>query len=227
MSKNEPKKEELKGVAGVEVAISRSEAFIEKYLKQILIAVGVVVALVILALAVRNFYLEPREARAQNEMHRAELYFAHGAFQQALDGDAFGTIGFRAIANDFRRTKAGNLANAYAGISYFHLGDYQNAIKFLSKFRGRDTYLATAVIGLIGDSHVQLGDTPRAIRYFEQAANKNNEVLSPVYLKKAGLAHESLGQYDRALRSFERIRDSFPMSQEAADIEKYIARVSR
>ena len=227
MSKNEPKKDELTGVAGVEHAFSTSEAFIEKYLKQILIAVGAVVVLVILALAVRNFYIQPREVRAEREMHSAQMHFANGNFQQALDGDAFGTIGFRAIASEFRRTKSGNLAAAYAGISYFHLGEYQNAINFLSRFRGRDSHLGIAVIGLIGDSHVQLGDTQRAIRYFEQAANANNDVLSPIYLKKAGLAHESLGQMDRALRNFERIRDSFPMSQEAADIEKYIARVSR
>ena len=224
MSKKEPKKEEL---TGAEHALSTSEAFIEKYQKQILIAVCAVVAIVLLVLAVNHFVIQPREARAESEMHRAQAHFANGAFQQALDGDGFETIGFRAIATEFRRTSSGNLASAYAGISYFRLGEYENAIHFLSRFRGRDSYLAVAVTGMIGDSYVQLGETQRAIRFFEKAGAMNNAVLSPIYLKKAGLAHESLGQYDRAIRNFQAIKNSFPMSLEAEDIERYIARVTR
>ena len=224
MSKNVKKKDEF---ANVEQVLSTSEAFIEKYQKQILIAVCAIVAIVLLALAVRNFYIKPREVAAENEMYRAQVHFANGAFEQALNGDNFETIGFRAIAASYRMTSSGNLATAYAGISYFRLGDYQNAIKFLSKFRGRDAYLATSVIGLIGDSYVQLGEIQKAIGFFEKAAGAKNTVLSPIYLKKAGLAYESLGQMDKAARSFQAIKDLYPTSQEAADIEKYIARVTR
>jgi tetratricopeptide (TPR) repeat protein len=224
MSKNLKKKDEF---ASVEQALSTSEAFIEKYQKQILIAVCAIVAIVLLALAARNFYFKPREVAAENEMYRAQVHFANGAFEQALNGDNFETIGFRAIATGFRMTSSGNLANAYAGISYYRLGDYENAIKFLSKFRGKDSYFSASVVGLIGDSYVQLGETQKAIGFFEKAANMKNDVMSPIYLKKAGLAYESLGQLDRAARSFQAIKDSYPRSQEAVDIEKYIARVTR
>ena len=223
MSKNANKNVDL---ANVEQAFSKSEAFIEQHLSKILTGVGAIVAVVIIVLAVNNFVIQPREARAESEMFRAQVHFANGNFEQALNGD-FATLGFREIATSYRMTASGNLANAYAGISYFHLGEYENAIEFLSRFRGRGSYLAVAVTGMIGDSYVQLGETQRAIRFFEQAGDMNNAVLSPIYLKKAGLAHESLGQYGRAMRNFERIRDSFPMSQEAVDIEKYIARVTR
>jgi len=223
MSRNVKKKDEF---ATVEQALSTSEAFIEKNQKQILIAVGVVIAMVLLVLAVRNFYIKPRETAAENEMYRAQMFFANGNFERALNGDDFTTIGFRAIATDFRMTRSGNLAAAYAGISYFRLGDFHNAIKFLSRFNGKDSYLTASVIGLIGDSYVELGEVAKAIGYFERAANMKNDVMSPIFLKKAGLAHESLGNLTRAARAFQEIKDSYPNSQEAADIDKYIARVS-
>ena len=224
MSKKVNKKDEF---ANVEQAFSASEAFIEKYKKQLLIGVGAIVAIVIIVLAVNNFVIQPREARAEGEMFRAQVHFANGNFEQALNGDNFGTIGFREIARTYRMTPSGNLANAYAGISYFHLGEYENAIEFLSRFRRRDSYFSVAVVGLIGDSYVQLGEIQRAITFFEKAAGMRNAVMSPIYLKKAGLAHESLGQFDRAARNFQAIKDLYPMSQEAANIEKYIARVTR
>ena len=223
MARNVKKKEEF---ATVEQALSTSEAFIEKYQRQILISVGIVIAMVLIILSVRNFYLQPRAIAAENEMHTAQMFFANGNFERALNGDDFTTIGFRAIASDFRMTPSGNLAAAYAGICYFRLGDFHNAIKFLSRFNGRDSYLAASVIGLIGDSYVELGEVSRAIGYFERAANMGNDIMSPIFLKKAGLAHESLGNLTRAARSFQKIKDSFPNSQEASDIDKYIARVS-
>lgn len=224
MSRNVKKKDEF---ATVEQALGTSEAFIEKNQRQILIAVGVVVALVLLVLAVRNFYIQPRELAAENEMSRAQMYFANGNFERALNGDDFTTIGFRAIATDFRMTRSGNLAAAYAGISYFRLGDFHNAIKFLSRFNGKDSYLTASVIGLIGDSYVELGEVTKAIGYFERAANMKNDVMSPIFLKKAGLAHESLGNLTRAAASFQKVKDLYPNSQEAADIDKYIARVTQ
>lgn len=224
MSRNVKKKEEF---ATVEQALSTSEAFIEKNQRQILIGVGIIIAMVLIILSVRNFYLQPRAIAAENEMPAAQMYFANGNFERALNGDEFTTIGFRAIATDFRMTRSGNLAAAYAGISYFRLGDFNNAIKFLSRFNGRDSYLTASVIGLIGDSYVELGEVARAIGYFERAANMKNDVMSPIFLKKAGLAHESLGNLTRAAASFQRIKDLYPDSQEAADIDKYIARVTQ
>ena len=66
MSKKvEKKQDELENVEHV---LTTSEAFIEKYQKQIFIGVGAIVLVVLVALSVRNFYLEPREVAAQNEM---------------------------------------------------------------------------------------------------------------------------------------------------------------
>lgn len=224
MSKQEKhKKDEF---ATVEQALTTSEAFIEKYQKQILIGVGILVALVLIVLSIRNFYIKPRELDAENEMYKAQTYFAGESFEEALNGDGNECIGFKEIASDYGMTSSGNLATAYAGICYYKMGDFHNAIKYLSQFDGKDTYLTASVVGLIGDAYAELGETSKAIGYFEKAGGLKNNVLSPIYLKKAGLAYEAAEQPNKAAKCYKEIKDTYSTSQEASDIDKYIARVN-
>lgn len=219
------KKEKTDELVNVEHALTASEAFIEKHQKQILFAVAVVVLLVLAVIAFRNFYIQPREIEAENEMGKAQSMFAVDSFRVALEGDGNNIIGFKEIVSEYGITNSGNLAAAYSGICYYKLGQYENAIKFLSQYDGEDNYFSIAVIGLIGDSYVELGETSKALNYFEKAADKKNDVLSPIYLKKAGEVYESLKKPEKALKAYTEIKDNYPKSNESADIDKYIARV--
>jgi tetratricopeptide (TPR) repeat protein len=224
MSKQEQNKpEELEQV---EQVLSKSEAFIEKYQKQLLLAVAIVVLSVLSVLAFKNFYIDSRETQAQNEMAKAQALFAVDSFKVALDGKG-DVVGFKEIASEYSITSSGNLAEAYAGICYYKLGQYDNAIKYLSQFDGEDNYFTTSIIGLIGDAYVEMGKNKDAVDYFVKAADKENEVLSAVFLKKAGKVYEALGKPDKALEVYTQIKDNYPKSSEASDIEKYIARVQK
>ena len=225
MSKKEDKKHDE--LVNVEHALTSTEAFIEKYQKQIIYGVGAIVLIVLVALSFRNFYLEPREVAAENEMYKSQAYFAKDSFKIALDGNGAESLGFKDIVSEYGITASGKLAAAYAGICYYKLGQYENAIKYLSQFDGKDSYFAASVIGLTGDCYVELGETSKAISYFDKAADKKNDVMSPVYFKKAGLVYESLNQPEKAEKEYTKIKDSYPKSTEAADIDKYIARVQK
>ncbi len=211
----------------VQEALTTSEAFIEKYQKQLLIGISAVVLLVLIVLSIRNFYLKPREITAENEMYKAQTYFATDSFNLALNGDDVDCIGFKEITSEYSMTPSGNLASAYAGICYYKMKDYQNAIKYLSQFDGEDSYLTTAVVGLIGDCYAELGNKSKAADYFEKAGNLANNVVSPIYLKKAGLIYEGNNQPDKAQKCYNKIKEAYPRSQEASDIDKYIARVTK
>jgi tetratricopeptide (TPR) repeat protein len=225
MAKIEEKKHDE--LANVEHALTSTEAFIEKYQKQILTGVGIIILVVLLIMSVKNFYLDKREIIAQNEISKAQAAFATDSFRVALEGKGVESLGFKEIASTYSLTASGKLASAYAGICYFKLGQYENAIKYLSKFGGEDNYLSVSVTGLIGDSYVNLGETSKAISYFEKAANKDNAVLSPVYLKKSGLIYESLNESEKAEKAYTKIKEKYPKSSEASDIDKYIARVQK
>ena len=223
------KKEEIKHkeLENVEHVLTASEAFIEKYQKQIIFGVGAVVLIVLAVLSFKNFYLEPREIAAQNEMYKSQAVFATDSFRVALEGDGVESIGFKEIASEYSITSSGNLASAYAGICYYKLGQYENAIKYLTQFDGKDSYFTTSVTGLTGDCYVELNETTKAVDYFEKAAKQENMVLSPVYLKKAALVYESLKQPEKAEKNYTIIKEKYPKSPEAADIDKYIARVQK
>lgn len=225
MSKKENKKRDE--FESVEHALTTSEAFIEKYQKQIMIGVGVVVVAVLAILAVRNFYIAPRETAAEKEIYKAQNYFATGMYEIALNGDGVDVLGFKEIVSDYGMTASGNLSAAYAGICYYRLEDYQNAIKYLSQFDGKDSYLSASVVGLTGDCYVELGEVSKAVGCFEKVGGLKNAIMSPIYLKKAGLAYESLGELAKAEKCYTSIKESYSQSAEARDIDKYLARVQQ
>ena len=211
----------------VEAFVSRSEQFIEVHLKQII--TGIVIVLVIVGgiFAFKYGYLVAREQKAAAAIFKGEIYFAKDSFNMALNGNGADFQGFAKIADTYGHTVAGNLAKAYAGICYFKLGQNEKALKMLKSFSGKDNMVSPAIVGLIGDCYVNMGKTEEGISYFEKAASEaSNEVVSPVYLKKAGIAYESLKKYDDAIKAYTSIKEKYFNSMEAADIDKYITRAT-
>lgn len=225
MSKKEVKNHDE--LESIQHALTTSEAFIEKYQKQILMAVAAVFLVILAVLGFQNYYIEPRQEAADNEMYKAQSLFAVDSFRVALEGNGAQVMGFKEIASEYGITSSGNLAAAYAGICYYKLGQYENAIKYLSQYEGEDTYFTSTIIGLTGDCYVELNETSKAISYYEKAVGMKNDVMSPVYMKKAGLVYESLNKPEKAEKEYKAIKEKYPRSPEAADIEKYIARVQK
>jgi tetratricopeptide (TPR) repeat protein len=209
----------------VEEIFSRSEQFIEKNKKSLLYGIGTIAVVVGMILAYYYGYAIPQNERATLAIFKGEQYFERDSFALALNGNGADYEGFDAIIDQYGRTKTGNLAKAYAGICYYKLGDPQTALERLKSFRGNDSQIAPVMIGLMGDCYVGTGNTQEGIRYFEKAASKaDNEIFSPIYLKKAGLAYESLNQYADAIKVYTDIKEKYNRSIEAMDIDKYITR---
>lgn len=219
--KEQEEKDEL---LQVNEALSRSEQFIEKNKKSLLIALAVVVLVVGGVFLFRNGYLKPKEKEAQAMIFMGESYFAVDSFQVALNGDGGEFIGFEGIIDDYGITKTAKLAAAYAGLCYKAMGNYEKAIDYLNKCNAKDVMVSPALKGAIGDCYVELKELDKAADYFTQAASVNNNVLAPIFLMKAGRVYESLEKWGQALKVYEQIKDQYPLSQEGTTIEKYIER---
>jgi tetratricopeptide (TPR) repeat protein len=220
-TKNQEEKDELEQV---NEALGRSEQFIEKNKKSILIALAVIIVVVGGVLFFRNGYMVPREKEAQEMIFMGEMYFSVDSFKLALNGDGGEFIGFEGIIDEYGVTKTAKLAAAYAGLCYKGMGDYEKAVEYLSKSKSNDIMVSPALKGSIGDCYVELGKMEKAADYFEQAAKTKNELLSPFYLMKAGRVYESLDKWNKALKVYEQIQKRFPLSQEGLEVEKYIER---
>ena len=211
----------------VNQTLTSTEQWLEKYIKPISITTVAVIVCVCGFFAYNHFVKVPAEAKAQSDLFRGEFYIQADSFRLALEGNGGDYEGLLAIIDEAGSTSAGNLAKAYAGIAYKNLGEYQKAIDLLSDFHADDALVAPAMIGAIGDCYVELNKTQEAISYFKKAAEAGqNDLIAPIYLKKAGIAYESLSQYKEAMQAYEQIKNDYPTSVEAADIEKYIERAS-
>ena len=140
----------------VEEALSQSEAFLIKNKKAIIGAVVAVIIIVAGIVMYKNLYAEPREEKAQAALFKGQEYFEADLYEQALNGDSIGFAGFAKIADEYSGTKAANLAKAYMGICYAHLGQYEAAVKALDSFSGKDQMIAPAMKGAMGNCYAQL-----------------------------------------------------------------------
>lgn len=223
MAKQEIKHEQA---LNVEEAVSRSEAFINKNKKTIVAAVVAVVVLVVAGVLVSTYVVAPREQKAAEALFAGEKYFQNGDYETALNGDAYEYAGFEAVANDYKCTKAGKLAKAYAGISLAKLGRYEEAIPMLKAFKGDDAMVAPSVLAALGNCYAHVGDEAQAAATLMKAAHKaDNNLLSPAYLIQAGQIYEKLGKNGDALKAYKEIKDKYYASMQAMDIDKYIERV--
>ena len=207
----------------VEDALTQSEAFLIKNKKAIIGGVVAVIIIVAGFIMYKHLYAEPREEKAQAALFKGQELFEQDNFEQALNGDSIGYTGFLKVASDFSGTKAANLAKAYAGICYAHLGKYDEAIKYLNDFDGTDQMVGPAVLAAAGNCYAQLDQLDKAASSLLKAADKaDSNTLSPIYLLQAGEILVKQGKVEEAIEAYTTIKDKYFQSYQAMDIDKYI-----
>ncbi|WP_108822913.1 tol-pal system YbgF family protein [Dysgonomonas sp. Marseille-P4361] len=207
----------------IDSAVKESGHFIEKYQKQLLIGIGVVVVVVCAFLAYKQLYLEPKNKEAQVALFKGEQYFRNGQDSIAVEGDGNGYVGFVTIAKDYSSTKAGKLAKLYAGLSYANLEQYDKAMEYLKGYSGDDISISPLVNGAIGDCLDNTGKSDEAVSYYIKAAKQvDNPSQSPILYKKAGLIYRSQGNHDKVIEVFTIIKNQYANSMLAGEADKYI-----
>jgi len=210
--------------AQIEETLTKTEQFIEDNQKNLMTGVGIIIGLIAVVIGYQNLYLAPLEKEAQADMYMAELYFQKDSFNLALNGDGQ-YLGFVDIADEYSSTKAGKLANYYAGLSYLNSGNFESAIEYLEDFSSDDIILSSLALGCIGDAYMELSDTDNALSYYEDASSySNNEFTTPRYMIKQAMIHESNGDFEDALELYKEIEENYKTSREGNGIEKYISR---
>ena len=214
-----------KGMQNIESALSRTEHYIEENRNTVTYIVLGIVALVAIYFAFKRFYIAPKEKEAESSIFMAQRYFEQDSFRLALDGDG-ANQGLLEIINNYGITKTANLACYQAGISFLHLGEYEEALKYLKKFSGNDKMVSTIAVGAIGDAEIELGQDKEAASHYLKAAGMNeNSFTSPIFLLKAGQAYEKAGVNNKALKIYEQLKKNYPGSNEGSQVDKYITRI--
>ena len=220
-------KQNIQQSAPVEETLTKNEAFILKYQKQV---VGALIALVVIVAACflyHNFVAVPNAQKANTALAKGQEYFAAQQYEQALNGDSTGFIGFAKIASEFGGDAA-NLANLYAGLCYANLDKWQEAVNYIEKFDQKDDQMISpAALGALGNAYAHINQLDKAVSTLKKAAEKaDNMSLSPTFLIQAGEILESQGKKSEALQLYQTIKDKYVNSMQYQTIDAYIERAS-
>ncbi len=215
----------------MEVAMDKTEVFFQENGRKLIYALIAIISIAVLIFTYRGLVVDPRAEKAVDMLATAQQRFdgQNPDYELALNGDANGA-GFLEVAQKYGSTPAGNLANHYAGVCYIQLGDFESAANYLKKYSAVDGIPGAIInaqnLGLQGDVAIELGNFENAARLFEKASEtSDNNFTTPLYLRKAALAHKELGNNDTAIKLLERVALDYPMSYDAREAEKLLGTI--
>ena len=216
---------EIKEEKNIDISetLSKTEQYIEDNRKMLSIILGSIIAIIAGYLIYEKMYVGGKEKEARSQMFFAEQYFRNDSLRLAINGDG-NYPGFTEIADDYGVSPSGNLAQLYLGMSYLRSGKYEEAISALDSYSGKDEITSSLALSAIGDAYMELKKTDDAISYYKKASKKNeNNFSTPIILMKLAGAYETAGNYSDAVETYEKIKKDYSSSNEARDVDKYIA----
>lgn len=207
--------------------VNDAEFFFERYRNVIF---GVLVGLLVLVggfLGYKNLVKLPKEKKAKDAVYAAQEMFNVDSFQLALKGTG-AKLGFEAISKNYSGTGVGNTANFYSGVCHLKLGNYQEALNYLDKFKPHTDLLEARKHGCMGDAYAELKQMDKAIESYQKAGDvTDNDLTTPVYWFRAALALELKGSKKEALDLYKKVNNLYPDTQEGMASETSIAKLEQ
>lgn len=196
--------------------LAESEDFVRRN-RNLLLGVLVAVVAVVAGAFGYNYWRSEQNVQAQNAMFKAVSYWEADSLGKAAKGDGKHP-GLDKVASEYSGTKAGNLANFYAGVAALKQGKFQDAYNYLDKFSSDDYLVQSRAYALMGDAKLELNQPKDAADLYAKAADHNaNEFFSPGYVLKQGIALEVAKDNAGAIKAYDRILNDYAASQEASE----------
>jgi tetratricopeptide (TPR) repeat protein len=218
--------------------IQKARGFWANYNKPVTYVGAAIIILVGGWLVYKYMFQLPKEEKANDAVFVTQKYFSDFGkassdsikillAAKCLNGDGV-NAGALKIINKFPGTAAANLCEYYAGACYLHLQQFDKAIRFLKEFdAGGATQIKSRAYGMIADASAELNKKDQALEYYKKAANVDDkdEYTSSEFLFRAALFAESAGKTKEAVELFKKIKEDYPLSEKAADVDRYLARL--
>ena len=206
--------------------VTKVLSFFNKYQN---IIYGVIIAALVIVLAIlafNRFYLQKKNAEASAQILQPRQWFMQGdtaSLKLALEGDGEND-GFLDIANGYKLTRTSNTANYYAGLTYLKLGQKDEALEYLKKFKQKEDVLWYACQTIIGDLYDEQGDEDKALSYYEKAVKGKDPLFTPMALFKLGQLYERKGDWKKAVEAYETIEKDFFSEYQKMSVAQYAER---
>jgi len=187
------------------------------------VAVGLLLLVGIL-LAFNKYYIVPQNEKASALMTAPIDFMMQGdtlSLTKALEGDDENE-GFLTIASSFALTSTKNSANYFAGLCYLKLGDKEEALNYLLKFKHKDDIYWFAAQGMISDLYDDQGELAKAIKHAKKAAESKDPYFAPISLFKLGQLYEREGNWAKAAVTYKTIQEKFYDEYQKMGVDKFL-----
>lgn len=218
--------------------VQRARGFWASYNKPVMYIASAIIILLGGWLVYKYMFKMPKEEKANDSIFITQKYFSDFSNAPAdstkallaakvLNGDGVNP-GALKIISKYSGTDAANLSEYYAGASYLHLKQYDKAIKYLKDFDAHGaTQIKSRAYGMMGDASAELKKNDDALDYYKKAADVDDkdEFTSSEFLFRAALFAEVTGKTKDAIELFKKIKEQYPLSEKAADVDRYLAKL--
>lgn len=226
MSRRKKQRQQEETLIDIYQAGEQAQDFFERNQTALLAGLFGIILLIGGVFAYNNFYKKPQMDEAIAQIAKAQEQFEKDSFALALSNPGDGFMGFLDIINDYSSTPTANIAKYYAGISYLHLGDYNNALDNLKSFDPVGDITPIMKHGALGDVYSELNQMDDAKSSYKKAIGAGeNDVLEAFFIKKLAMLNEREGNTEASLELYKRLRDEYAKTGFAKDVDKYITRL--
>jgi tetratricopeptide (TPR) repeat protein len=215
--------------------VERARGFWDKYNLPVLYSAAGVLALLLGWFVYKTYVQQPNEEKAADLIFPAENLFEAMSLQTGFNADSInlvlkggdGITGVLKIADNYGGTDAGNTAKYIAGACFLQNGEFENAVKYLKEYSTKATQVKSRTDVMIGDAYSAMKDNDEALSYYKKAAsvNEKDEEMTSLALFREGQFEETIGKTDDAIASYQKIKDDYPKSHVAINIDKYLAKL--
>jgi tetratricopeptide (TPR) repeat protein len=107
---------------------------------------------------------------------------------------------------------------------YLKLGDKEEALNYLLKFKHKEDVFWYGAQSLISDLYDDQGELNKAIKYCKKATGSKDPYFAPVSLFKLGQLYERNGDWKNAVASYQTIQDKFYTEYQKMGVDKFLER---
>ncbi|KAA3600908.1 MAG: hypothetical protein DWQ06_08795 [Calditrichaeota bacterium] len=202
------------------------QAVVEDLFKKNLPLIGTIATIIVLIAAAYFGYDSYKIS--QNGEAFASLAKGQTAYQQGNYTEAIPLL--EETAQNYSGMNAGGYAVFYLANSLYYQEKFDEAKvrfeEYISSYD--DNLLIPSSYAGVADCYAALENHSEAASQYEKAFNLSNYPSEKAnYIFKAGLAYEKAGNSEKAKESYQKVKDDFDDSEEAKNIDAYLARLNK
>lgn len=199
--------------------------FFSKYTKELLIALGIIVIIVV-AIIFYTMNKAKNNEKAGVELQNIMTVYNAGAYLDAINGNKTNKInGLKYIVEKYGNTENGNTAKIFLANAYFYLGKFNDALKYYDDYDGDNNILKASAYAGMASCYEGLNEFDKAAKYYQKAYKiSEDNPQNGYYMLHAALNLIKLNQKEDAIQLIKSVRNDYKKDRYLIEeVDRYLS----